>query len=218
MSVVNCAARVGIHAISVDQIGPPERTRVSVTLSNKNATPAEEANALPRALEFSEADTAAYKEQYGIYLIDAGMKPVLPSPTIPTPPLSIHIEPPILQMILTQASKQLADNMIAANVHRPPGTAAHHIVAFKSYKGAAVPAQLVLAKFGIDINSAENGVFLPDKPNVPAVGTPMYHRDLHTKRYYDEVNLRLAAATTKEEAIELLDEIRTELLNGTFPR
>ncbi|WP_026370904.1 AHH domain-containing protein [Kallotenue papyrolyticum] len=105
----------------------------------------------------------------------------------------------------------LAANMGAVGIVRPAQTAAHHIVAAGSPKAAQV--RRILARFGIDINDAHNGVFLPDTPTRAVPG--MYHR---TFVYYREINSRLAEATTREHALEILDDIRSELLNGTFPR
>jgi hypothetical protein len=45
----------------------------------------------------------------------------------------------------------------------------------------------------------------------------MYHPSLHTDDYHDEVFSRLAAATTREHVLEIVDDIRGELLNSTFP-
>lgn len=60
------------------------------------------------------------------------------------------------------------------------------------------------------------GVFLPDRATSAAPG--MYHRTLHTNRYYEAVNNALRDVRTREEAIEVLGDIRQQLLNGTFPK
>ena len=93
-------------------------------------------------------------------------------------------------------------------------TAAHHIVAHG--RKIAAPAQNVLTRFNIHIDDAANGVFLPDRAASAAPG--MYHRTLHTTRYYQAVNQALTSARTRQKALDILDDIRTELLNGTFPR
>jgi hypothetical protein len=107
----------------------------------------------------------------------------------------------------------LAANMEAAGVARPAQTAAHHIVAAGSPKAAE--ARRILTRFGIDINDAHNGVFLPDTPSSAAPG--LYHRTLHTHVYFEEVNARLSQATSRQDVLDILNDIRTELLNGTFP-
>jgi hypothetical protein len=93
-------------------------------------------------------------------------------------------------------------------------TAAHHIVAHGNKMAA--PAQRVLMRFNIHIDNAANGVFLPDRAASAAPG--MYHRNLHTTGYYQAVNQALGNARTRQQALDILDDIRTELLNGTFPR
>ncbi|HGJ66212.1 TPA: hypothetical protein ENS27_12665 [bacterium] len=60
---------------------------------------------------------------------------------------------------------------------------------------------MILAKFGIDINDAVNGVFL-DKS---------FHAKLHTKEYYKMVERLLKEAKTKEEAIKILQQIAENL-------
>ena len=54
-------------------------------------------------------------------------------------------------------SKILGDNLVSNGYTRPRGTAAHHIVAYSDSRAA--PARTILAREGIDINAATNGVF-----------------------------------------------------------
>ncbi len=82
--------------------------------------------------------------------------------------------------------------------------AAHHIVA-----GGARQAQRardVRLKFGVTLNAAENGIFLPKH----------IHDRIHTSAYYARVNEMLEGATSKEDVIRLLKEIREGLAEGTF--
>ena len=60
------------------------------------------------------------------------------------------------------SSRALARALRAAGNVPPPGSAAHHIVSRKE-TAPADPARAILSKFGIGINAAENGVFLPAK-------------------------------------------------------
>ncbi|MEZ4310031.1 MAG: AHH domain-containing protein [Polyangiaceae bacterium] len=55
------------------------------------------------------------------------------------------------------SSRALGRALGAAGHARPPGSAAHHIVAGNA--PAAAPARAVLEKFGIGINDAANGAF-----------------------------------------------------------
>ena len=81
-------------------------------------------------------------------------------------------------------SKVLRQNLINAGETVPDfGNAAHHIVAGNSAKSAE--ARAILQKYGVDINDATNGVFLP---TVKDVAESAYHPSLHTNAYYDEVN------------------------------
>jgi RHS repeat-associated protein len=107
------------------------------------------------------------------------------------------------------SSRRLGRNLLASNVERLPGTHAHHIVAADKRAG---PAQDVLRKFGIGINEAPNGVFLPGKGSA-APGA--YHPSLHTDAYYDMVNDRLKDLTTREEVIAELQAIAKELAQAT---
>ena len=110
-------------------------------------------------------------------------------------------------------SVELRRNMEAEGNFAPPNTAAHHIVA--CFARRAEGSRQILERFSIHINAAANGVYLPGNPQSTAPG--MYHPSLHTDDYYDEVFSRLAVATTREQALAILDGIREELLDSTFP-
>ncbi len=98
------------------------------------------------------------------------------------------------------------------------GAEAHHIIAENSKRVS--PARAILSKVGIKVDDAENGVWLqgpggkqrPGHPNAHA------HRPIHTKVYYAEVNVRLAGARTKAQAVAILKTIEREILLGRFPR
>ncbi|MWP62702.1 hypothetical protein GQ593_10145 [Gilliamella sp. Pas-s25] len=98
-------------------------------------------------------------------------------------------------------SCQLGEALEKAGVFRPENTAAHHIVA----EGAknAEPARKILEKYGIDINGAMNGVFLPTNKNTSNLPGIM-HNGRHPDAYIDEVNKRLRNADKigTKEAIE----------------
>jgi HNH/ENDO VII superfamily nuclease len=101
--------------------------------------------------------------------------------------------------------------LIDAGVEEPPNSAAHHIVAWDDSR--AYLAQKILDNFGIDINSAANGVFLPLKRGME--GT--YHPAIHTDFYYETVTNLLGLAESPGEAIETLAQIGEMLRNGNFP-
>jgi RHS repeat-associated protein len=114
------------------------------------------------------------------------------------------------------SSAVLAANMGIAGIVRPPGTAAHHIApgTDSRFPGAA-ESRAILEKFNIDINDPANGVYLPRTASSNAPGA--YHPSLHTKVYYEELFSRLSQATTRDEVIHILNQIRQELLANTFP-
>ncbi len=116
-------------------------------------------------------------------------------------------------MEIITSSKLLRKNMVQAG-YTEPGypNAAHHIVAETSPKAAT--AQAILAGFGIDINSAENGVFLPTQEGVSSAD---YHPSLHTDLYFQRVTADLSQASNRTQAIEILDSIRTRLMYGAYP-
>ena len=112
----------------------------------------------------------------------------------------------------TPSSKVLRQNLIDAGVEVPDyPNAAHHIVAGSSPKAAE--ARAILQKYGVDINDAANGTFLP---TVKDVAEGAYHPSLHTNAYYDKINKLLSEATCKEDVLDILEFIGDELSSGTF--
>ncbi|EKS4344306.1 AHH domain-containing protein [Clostridium sporogenes] len=107
----------------------------------------------------------------------------------------------------------LRKNMIKSGVEAPDyANAAHHIVAGTDKR--AVELRNILKKYDININSAENGVFLP---TVKDVSDSAYHRSLHTNEYYKNVEKLFENVGSKEDAVEVLQDIREQLIKGTFP-
>ena len=91
------------------------------------------------------------------------------------------------------------------------GNAAHHIVG--DHKLAA-PSRAVLEKYGIDINDPRNGIFLPNSPENILKGTN--HSGKHTNDYFNEVNRRMSGVKSKEECLEVLDDLKKELYDGSL--
>ena len=98
-------------------------------------------------------------------------------------------------------------------MQRPEGAAGHHIVAHGDERAA--PAKAILARDGIDINEAANGMYLPKHTAFEVDGIPTHSR-LHTQRYYNELNRRLSEAPVGGAA-EVLARIRRDILNNNFP-
>jgi hypothetical protein len=105
----------------------------------------------------------------------------------------------------TPDSRALGKALEAAGHARPEKSAAHHIVAGKAEMAA--PARAILAKLGVGINEAHNGVFLP----------VAQHQALHTNEYYTAVNAALSSVQTREQAIQALRTIGEGLQAGKFP-
>jgi len=92
---------------------------------------------------------------------------------------------------------------------KPAGYDTHHIVPSGSNYKSAVEARKILERFGIDINVAGNGTFLPRH----------IHNGLaNNHRYMNTVLMDLQKAMNKNEAIEILQRIGQCLLDGTYPR
>ncbi|MCQ2533968.1 MAG: AHH domain-containing protein [Clostridia bacterium] len=126
----------------------------------------------------------------------------------------------LLEILYASQSRKLRKNMINAYKNgdrggkKPPDykNAAHHIVPILMAR--AQKARDVLIKFGIDLNDAVNGVFLPTVKNV---SNACYHCALHTEEYIEHIESLLEKCTTVEEVYEVLMFIAEELLNGTCP-
>ncbi|MFB9201104.1 polymorphic toxin-type HINT domain-containing protein [Nonomuraea spiralis] len=109
-------------------------------------------------------------------------------------------------------SKTLGENLEKAGQKGQSGEAAHHIVAGTDKR--ADPARKILDRFGIDINDAANGVWLPGGSKKPNPGGAIPHSRVHTNSYYDSVNDALGMAQTKDEAMDILGQLRRELRDG----
>jgi hypothetical protein len=118
----------------------------------------------------------------------------------PIPELGIVKMLGVAARALSPASRALGRDLVAAGHVRPAGAAAHHIVAGSAAR--AGPARAVLERFGIGLNDAVNGVFLPYAT----------HAGVHTNAYYDMVNMALGQAGSKAEAMEVLQAIGRGLL------
>lgn len=107
---------------------------------------------------------------------------------------------------------KLRENLMKAGVAEPPyNNAAHHIVAVTSKY--AREARAILQKYNIDINGADNGVFLP---TVKGVAKATYHNSLHTERYYRRITELLSVARGRDDVLDILNDISEQLLNNTF--
>ncbi|WP_340558756.1 polymorphic toxin-type HINT domain-containing protein [Streptomyces sp. GSL17-111] len=112
-------------------------------------------------------------------------------------------------------AKILSDNLQTSGAARPAESAAHHIVASTSPKAAA--ARQRLASFGIDINDASNGVFLPRGSKSANPTGASVHSRIHTNDYYAYVNKMIGGARNAKEARDVLQHLRGQLQDGRWP-
>lgn len=111
------------------------------------------------------------------------------------------------EFLTLKSAYKLRKNLCAAGVTVPAGCHhAHHIVAVAA--PAAQTSRDILARVGIDINDAVNGMFVPcDR-----------HGRLHTNVYYTRVFLDLSAAPeTRVDVERALASIRASIAAGAYP-
>jgi RHS repeat-associated protein len=113
------------------------------------------------------------------------------------------------------SSVALGNNMVRNGIARPAETAAHHIVAHGAK--AADGARAVLTRFGIGVDDAVNGVFLPRNLASANPNGALVHSTIHTKAYYNWVNETLGSATTRNAVTSRLEYIKNTLLSGRTP-
>lgn len=92
----------------------------------------------------------------------------------------------------------------------PENASAHHLVGNETPEAAKK-----LEQFGIDRNSPENGINLPNCEESDCAGS--LHTGRHIRSYYDEVERRFQFVTSKEEALEVLQSLKEDLYNGDLP-
>ncbi len=81
----------------------------------------------------------------------------------------------------------------------------------------AAQAKAHLKSLGIDINSADNGVFLPGHKDSPNPKGQAVHLSTHTDAYHRQVTRLVLQAETKADAIAALHYIRSALQTGPWP-
>ena len=87
---------------------------------------------------------------------------------------------------------------------------------FRSKDPNAKDARAILATYGIEWNSAANGVFLPME-TTKYKGDTALHIGGHSKEYIDQVTIRLEKANEEggeKSVIMELNNIRKDLLDG----
>lgn len=110
--------------------------------------------------------------------------------------------------------RTLSRNIVSATgSRRPANVCAHHIVAVN--EDGAGPSKELLADWGIGINDADNGVFLPsDKMGMSGFPQAAHHTSRHRGQYHFEVYVRLAVHVDTAGGRSELKSIKSDLLEG----
>ena len=123
----------------------------------------------------------------------------------------------ILGLSCSYDAKKLRKNMLASGEMEPDyKNAAHHIVKSNDPKTQGLREHF--ENYGININDADNGVFLPSSLKVKTENnlTAISHSKIHTNDYVKKVNDRLINLHSESEIRTELRNIKTEILHGTF--
>lgn len=127
--------------------------------------------------------------------------------------LGAAAEPELAQnardLYIEARTEKLRKNMTAAGEPRPgDGCAAHHIVMKDDGRfPASQQARAILEECGIDLDSAENGVWLPDT-NEGSACHGVYHRTLHTEEYAKQILGRLSDGYEERGCEGVIDALR----------
>lgn len=119
----------------------------------------------------------------------------------------------------------ISESLAAGGSGEPPeGCDAHHIVPEHDNRPWArkfvEPSRKILAGCNIDINSVENGVFLPRSESTKSDCTGTFHRSMHDELYYTKVFTELDNALNNgggcSEVKNTLRLIKEDLINGAI--
>jgi len=91
----------------------------------------------------------------------------------------------------------------------------HHMLPSEKWPGLN-DLRRQFAAWNIDLNSADNGVWLPGYRS-PTDAPGSYHESLHNGVYRDAFRDAFDGITTKQEALGVLASIRSQLEKGEFP-
>ncbi len=109
--------------------------------------------------------------------------------------------------------------MVAASKSEPAfKNSAHHIVMSNSSDVRMVALQTKMERLRIDINGAENGIFLPSysKVKLPPGSTLPNHASIHTNAYKQKVFDRLVDINNSSDFLTELNKINSEIARGIF--
>lgn len=100
----------------------------------------------------------------------------------------------------------------------PYSNQAHHIIPEGMDVHELNEARAIMERYGVEVNSASNGVFLPDAIKLPHAGSAAVHSGSHTQEYARYVARHLIDGNPEsaDDIALLLNELREELLKGTL--
>jgi hypothetical protein len=114
--------------------------------------------------------------------------------------------------VVTGSSRKLLNALLEAGKKPLEGEVPHHVVAHGDWR--AEEARKILAKFDVGVDTAENGVFLPQHSEKPNPKGKAVHSTVHTNAYFEAVFGAIEHATSKQEVIAKLQEIALKLEKG----
>lgn len=114
-------------------------------------------------------------------------------------------------------ARRLAENLTHAGLPQPgAGYQPHHIVPVDAGGPAMNAVREKLQALGININDAVNGAWLPG-PKADADAPGAYHPRLNNDMYNGAIIAEFSRVITREDAIGVLSDIKTQLQEGDFP-
>ncbi|MBD8879572.1 AHH domain-containing protein [Rhodanobacter sp. 7MK24] len=113
--------------------------------------------------------------------------------------------------------RTLSRNIVKATTQsRPASTCAHHIVALRDPE--ATNSRALLFGWGIGINDADNGVFLPQSSTgLPGYPNAPRHNPHHRVAYHLAVYDELQYAGNTQQGRATLRFLKTKILSGALP-
>ncbi len=110
--------------------------------------------------------------------------------------------------------RRLSDSIKAATQQaRPAAVCAHHIVALTDIEASR--SRLLMFRWGIGINDADNGVFLPSKKvGMPGFPKAAHHKPYHDPEYHYQVYFRLQRGSDEAGGRIELKGVKSDLLAG----
>jgi hypothetical protein len=141
------------------------------------------------------------------------------SPTVTRILERVGLDPIVFQRT-TQAQKAFREALIAEELRLNPnfradGFSAHHIIPLKDFPELG-QLRARFAEWGIDPYSVQNGVMLPTYATSAAGAIAIPHGMTMMTDYARTLEFRFRDIATAAQARDMLQQIKTELRNGTF--